>query len=271
MLTSRALRHIELLLARENTQLSRRLLESDEALFNEVLKQLESSQDQATWSLGAIRVLQVIQNHLSSKPAASYSSLFVKVLSGDNDIITTCRELVLLLRKISSDTLVSLFPMVMEVMLNMPLGNEGICPNDLANLQNQLQHLLRDISDDKLPLRSEQDFHQQTLRTTIVAKKVELSRQKTRLSTHDTAYTQILNDFASLLEAYFGKVLVASGNVFLQEILFYDLKIPHRDVFGPRPVTVMERALSMPHDYLSCTCCGNTTVCIHPSWTEMHY
>ena len=44
--------------------------------------------------------------------------------------------------------------------------------------------------------------------------------------------------------------------LFLSEVMIYDLKSPHTEVFQPKPRLAIERALASPHDYLGCDCCS---------------
>ncbi|KAH0143208.1 hypothetical protein KCU67_g13672, partial [Aureobasidium melanogenum] len=105
-------------------------------------------------------------------------------------------------------------------------------------------------------LRSEQDLHNATLRTTVVAKKVELSKQKSTLTKGDAAYSDILRRFVEALETDFDVALINPKDLVFNEIFMYDLKSPHRDVFMPKPRAAIERALASPHDYLDCECCA---------------
>jgi origin recognition complex subunit 3 len=90
-----------------------------------------------------------------------------------------------------------------------------------------------------------------------VAQKVQLSKRESILSNHDTAFTSAIDNFAGILEEYFN--FDSPLHLFLHEIWIYDSKSPYREVFTPRPRYAIERALSVPHDYLGCTCCKAST------------
>lgn len=107
-----------------------------------------------------------------------------------------------------------------------------------------------------VPLRSEDDLHNATLRTTVVAKKVELSKQKSTLTKGDAAYSDILRRFIEALGTHLNTTLVDPKDLVFNEIFMYDLKSPHKDVFTPKPRGAIERALASPHDYLDCSCCA---------------
>jgi origin recognition complex subunit 3 len=128
--------------------------------------------------------------------------------------------------------------------------------DEFQNIRLELYDLLKDKQDTWTPLRSEDDVQNSTLRTTVVAQKVELSKQKSTLSKRDAAYTKVLRKFTDLLEQYFQKTLIDPKSLPFNEVFIYDLKSPHREVFTPRPRHAIERTLAAPHDYLDCDCCG---------------
>lgn len=115
------------------------------------------------------------------------------------------------------------------------------------------------------PLRSEHDIHHRTLRTTVVAQKVSLSRHTSNLSSQDLAYSQLVARVSTELANFMRASLIDPRALFLHEILMYDLKSPHRDVFTPTPRLAIERALSVPHDYLGCDCCKGLDSPLAPS------
>lgn len=102
-------------------------------------------------------------------------------------------------------------------------------------------------------LRSKYTGQSKVLRTTVVAQKVQLSRDSAALTDEDKAYTDLIDR----LVEHLGMTLKVpkAEDVFLHEVWLYDSKAPYKDAFVPRPRIVVERALSRPHDYLSCSCC----------------
>ncbi|EFX00823.1 origin recognition complex subunit [Grosmannia clavigera kw1407] len=121
-------------------------------------------------------------------------------------------------------------------------------------------------------LRSRYTAQSKVLRTTVVAQKVQLSRDSAALTAEDQAFTELVDRTADLvvaeMDAEAAEPREARGAreakpatppasaLWLQEVWLYDARTPYRDVFIPRPVLVLERALSRPHDYLACQCCG---------------
>jgi origin recognition complex subunit 3 len=102
-------------------------------------------------------------------------------------------------------------------------------------------------------LRSKYTGQSKVLRTTVVAQKVQLSRDTAALTGEDKAYTELIDR----LVEHLGTTLKVpkAEDIFLHEVWLYDSKAPYKDAFVPRPRIVVERALSRPHDYLSCSCC----------------
>lgn len=125
-------------------------------------------------------------------------------------------------------------------------------------------------------LRSKYTAQSKVLRTTVVAQKVQLSRDSMALTEEDQAFTELVDaavaavvgivdvEPATVSRAAAAPSSLASpssspaGRLWLQEIWLYDARTPYRDVFIPRPGLVVERALAQPHDYLACECCAGT-------------
>jgi origin recognition complex subunit 3 len=154
------------------------------------------------------------------------------------------------IKKISSDKLTQLLPSLEDI--DHAHFNSSL---NIAKYQNELQQLVASNTD-STPLRSQHDVRNENMRTTVVAQKVLLSKHKATLSEKDKAYSDLVNRFHHELEAYLESALIDPRQLFLSEILMYDLTSPHTEVFQPRPRFAIERALSAPHDYLGCECCG---------------
>jgi origin recognition complex subunit 3 len=82
---------------------------------------------------------------------------------------------------------------------------------------------------------------------------VQLSKDRSILSKQDSIFTTIVDHLVNLLMEYFH--FQNPQDLFLNEIWLFDSKSPTREVFTPRPRHAIERALSVPHDYLGCSCC----------------
>jgi len=254
-------RYAETLLQRGEATHVRALLDSDVDLYKEVVKQVHIGQDKITWSLGAVQVLYKLRACMPNAVMLTHSALYLKAFAGKLSSTSILHELLLSVKKVSSDVLLRMLDLVLIILTVMPDSNENVSLDDFRDIQNELKALMGDNNQSTHPLRSEYDIRNETLRTTVVAHKVELSKRKSQLSKQDTAYTKFVMRFHNLLESYFSDTLLVLEHIFLHEILFYDLKSPHRDVFTPKPRFAIERALFAPHDYLDCSCCRATAVC----------
>jgi origin recognition complex subunit 3 len=127
----------------------------------------------------------------------------------------------------------------------------------ISALEDKTATLIQEAEESGTPLQSRYTMQSQTLRTTVVAQKVQLSKREFVLSKQDAAFTSVIDKLVETLGQYFN--FDSPQDPFLNEIWIYDSKSPYREVFTPRPRHAIERALSVPHDYLGCTCCKTAT------------
>ncbi|KAI4182121.1 MAG: hypothetical protein L6R41_006184 [Letrouitia leprolyta] len=158
----------------------------------------------------------------------------------DSEII---KDSLLAVRKLPSDAMAE-FLIILD---GSKLSDISVLIKDLERVESE--------KDTVGPLRSKYDTHHQSLRTTVVAHKVELSKHKSSLTKDDLSYSGLVNRIYENLRDYFRNILIHPKDLFLHEILIYDLKSPQREVFAPKPRHALERALSSPRDYLGCSCC----------------
>ncbi|KAM3089249.1 Origin recognition complex subunit 3 [Clarireedia jacksonii] len=111
-------------------------------------------------------------------------------------------------------------------------------------------------SEEGKSIRSSYSIHNKALRTTVISQKVQLSQEKSSLTKHDKEYTILVDRLIKALQDFVS--LENLQDLFLSEIWIYDLKYPYQDAFIPKPRFAIERALSSPHEYLSCECCDPT-------------
>ena len=142
-----------------------------------------------------------------------------------------------------------------NIMGNLFKDLESIPTLDLTSIRGSLLTLLPSNDGASAPLRSEYDMDHSTLRTTVIAQKVSLSKQQAALSTQDKEYSKVVNRIDLALREFFTRYLIHPKDLVLHEILVFDSKALCRDTLGPHPRQAMERALSAPHDYLACECC----------------
>lgn len=238
----------ERLLDNGEAALVRSLLDSDADLFYYSREQLEEGQLKVSSMIGALETLNALRGCFPKMPVIPHSSLYVRAVSGGLNGSPAVRELLLSVKKASSD----IFIQILNALLAWtPEDAQSV----VRSLHDRLAALMESNEDSSTPLRSEHDLRNETLRTTVVAQKVELSKQKSALSKRDAAYSKLVDECHSRLEAYFAEMFINPQELFLHEIFLYDLISPHKDAFTPRPRYAVERALSAPRDYLGCNCC----------------
>lgn len=200
----------------------------------------------------ASSVLFHVRQSLQMSPQAPLSSLWIRAAAAEMKGSPLLRETMLLVKKMPSDKFSSL-------LTSLRIGAlwddaEEKFKLDLDGYDDVLK-ILVSRNEGSGPLRTQHDVRNDSLRTTVVAQKVLLSKHKATLSEEDKAYSALATKFHDELDAYFSEAFVDPKTLFLSEILMYDFKSPHTEVFQPKPRFAIERALASPHDYLGCECC----------------
>jgi origin recognition complex subunit 3 len=127
----------------------------------------------------------------------------------------------------------------------------------LTDLHDEVEGLVERSKGSGTALKSKYSAQSRVMRTTVVAQKVQLSQDTATLSDEDKAFTKAIDALLGLLSENLSCDPVDS--LFLHEAWVFDSKSPYRDVFVPRPGATFGRALSRPHDYLACACCGKAS------------
>lgn len=236
-------RFIERLLDDGDYKIAQELLSDDISLYDMIQYKIREGHKRLRAIIHALEVICVFQSYLASKSVTPWSELYVSGMSGKLQDSSIINETLFSIRRLPSDAMEDL--LVKLSAFQIP-GLSAVL-NDLETLTSPLLQ----------PLRSSHAIHQRTLRTTVVAQKVELSAQSSTLSPQDLAYSEIVDRTHNLMRQYLRITLVNPADIFLHEILVHDLKSPLRDVFAPKPRAAVERALSSPHDYLGCDCCDS--------------
>ncbi|KAL9003431.1 MAG: hypothetical protein Q9188_003700 [Gyalolechia gomerana] len=234
---------VEAELSRSNVENARLLLDDDKFLRDTVERGIKRGKEALRSLVTAIDLFSSIRSHLGSKTSEPWSSLYIKAMSGELGDSAIMDDTLLAVRKLPSDAMANFLNLLSE----SKLPGISTVVSDLQRLESE-----KDSVD---PLRSEHDTRHQSLRTTVVAHKVELSKHKSSLTKHDLSYSGLVNRIDRTLKDYFQDILIRPQDLFLHEVLVYDLKSPHREVFAPKPRSALERALRSPRDYLGCSCC----------------
>ncbi|KAL8694041.1 MAG: hypothetical protein Q9218_001219 [Villophora microphyllina] len=232
----------ERLLEQSDVDKARHMLNDDAFLHAEIMKGITQGKETLHNLIGAVETLQSIQENLRLKNNESWSTLYMKAMAGELQGSALVRDTLFAIRKSPSDAMASLLDSLSDA-----LPEASVLTEELRWLES--------TNGSKGPLRSEHDTHPESLRTTIVAQRVELSKHSLSLSRQDLVYSKLVNRVEEAFSNYFDRNLLNPQELFLHEILVLDLKSPHREVFAPKPRYATERALSSPRDYLGCSCC----------------
>lgn len=249
------IRHVERLLDESGSDKDRldmihKLLHSDDFLFEYMRTAIETAHDKLSRLTDAVNLFHALQAFFPTLQQTKKSNLLVDGLNGQLYHSTWQRSLMLHVRRSNSETLQNMLTQTLAVTSDDEV--QSVCTSILSDLQ-QL-HDGQKAGD--APFRSEEDLKHSTLRTTIVAKKVELSKQKSTLTKGDAEYSSLIRRLDDFLNHYLECSAIEPKQLVFHEIFLYDLRSPHRDVFAPKPRAAIERALAAPHDYLACSCCA---------------
>ena len=221
------------------------------------MQEIQNGKEALQAILKAINVLFGIQSGLTLKSQVLWSEMYIQAMCGELIGSSDFDEMMVSVKKLPSDT--------MKALLDDLAGIPATLAFEMAEIVTELEQVTSSLEDPRIPLRSAYDVHHETLRTTVVAQKVSLSKNTSTLSAQDSAYTKIVDRIHANLRSYFESSLVNPQDLFLNEILIFDSKSPHREVFAPKPRYAVERALSSPHDYLGCDCCGGSEGGLSPT------
>jgi origin recognition complex subunit 3 len=237
---------------REGIETIKKLLDSDEFLFDVVIDDLGRSRKALDNMTIAVQALEAARNVVPGLPKMPLSTLYLHGLEGDLQGSPILREFLLSVKKSPSDMMEKMIFAIEPILASTPWSEE------LSAISHQLEALLKTTGHSKEPLRSQHDIRHETLRTTVVAQKVALSRQKANISGIEVKYSEILEKFHDQLQRYFEQELKGNKDSYFSEMFIYDIRGPDRSVFTPKTRHAIERALSSPHDYLNCECCRSS-------------
>jgi origin recognition complex subunit 3 len=241
---------------------ARSLIEEDEYLAAKIL---ENGQRQKEYLLRLLRSLQLIT--ASGLTPVGFTDLYILALAEGIDVAQSSSSRTIPLedavRKLGPEDFLSLTTRLLTAIEtgSPELGLEGWTRDAedlvtaLTELHDEVDALIaRTTKNNKSTLKSRYSAASRILRTTVVAQKVQLSRDDATLTDEDRAFTQAIDNLCALLVQHVRCEPLAEQ--FLHEAwTFDDPRAPYRDVFCPRPGAVLARALARPHDYLACKCC----------------
>jgi origin recognition complex subunit 3 len=235
---------------------ARALLEDDSVLIEEVQKSLESKDRAVLQLLRALHIVGLSYPGFVDK-IALYITGFDGTL-GDSDFARHALESI---RHMAPDEVNAFINGIRDAIdygvpemdLDSWASDELEFLRGITEIQRQVTALSDESSKTGKPVRSSYAIHSKGIRTTVIAQRVQLSYEKSTLSEQDKEFTSLVDRLSEVLGKYFSPE--KPQDLFMNEIWLYDSTTPYRDGFTPRPRAAVERALSLPHNYLNCECC----------------
>ncbi|KAI6249950.1 Origin recognition complex subunit 3 [Erysiphe necator] len=235
------------------------LLTNDKILLGEVENAIKSKNDTRT------RLLRVI--YILKKVSSKNPSIIDLYLLAQNGCIGNSKyvlEVIDSLKRMTPTTLISLIDTITQSIHHgapeMDLSGwaleEDELLSELSSIQSQISMLEKKCSNNGKELKSSYAIHNKSIRTTVVAQRVQLSYENLNLSLEDKDFTSLVDRLSKLLTAYFSTVDLQ--NQFLSEAWTYDSLYRYSKAFNPQPRATIELALSKPSSYLN-SCTSNST------------
>ena len=205
-----------------------------------IQEQARISREKLLWVFRSIEIVTKTQAMLGQRESR-FTTLYVQALDGDLIQSSNFRELMLRLRSCSTDTIIHILEQIRNTLMALPPCGVEVSPDTFGDLVEQLSVLEGAEQED----------------STLITKKTRnssASGQK-KPSKEEEQRSKVLRICTEAVAEYFKKTLEVHNNLFPTNILFYDFKAPHRDAFTPKVRFAIERALTVPQDYLGCDCC----------------
>ncbi|RGP75437.1 origin recognition complex subunit 3 [Fusarium longipes] len=240
----------------DNVQYAKGLLENDDFLVSQVQNSLTSRREHIEDFLRALLILREAEAQ-----DIEFSRAYVEAL-GEGILITENSRAVESVQRMEINELLALLGRVVAILrdgdVDLLLGpatkQTDINFRDALSRQlTSLEQLHSNTQKQGITLRSKYSGQSKIARTTVIAQRVQLSHDSAALTEEDKQLTRIVDSITALLIEHVQAPRPSS--LLLSESWLYDSRTPSRDVFVPRPRAVLERSLTRPHDYLSCSCC----------------
>ncbi|KAI0594462.1 origin recognition complex subunit 3 N-terminus-domain-containing protein [Biscogniauxia sp. FL1348] len=245
---------------------ARLLLDDDKHLVEHVRNCMQQSR---RWVVDLLRILNMMV--ISTSPSGDFVGLYLDAVLNGVDLSDQNIDFGESIKRMQPVDSASFLTRVLDAIKD---GDSGLgldaCVEELENTVTILSGMLadtkqlqKDAEEQGHVLRSKYSGQNKILRATVVAQKVQLSHDAATLTDEDKSYTALTDRLMEHLQSLLR--IKGAGDMPYNEIWLYDAKTPYRDVFVPRPRTVVERALSRPHDYLGCSCCKSRGEQIMPT------
>lgn len=227
------------------------LMEDNDALMSKIQRSMDTREVRMDQLFRQMSVLSAVITEPLGK-----IELYLKAMKGtlgDSDALRNVYDNV---KRMSPDTLLSFTRRIEDAMRDGSFGEDNSNSfhqqsdflHKIAKIHASVTSLSERSEEAGVELRSSYAAHSKALRATVVAQKVQLSYEKSTLSAEDLEFTSLVDEAIEVLKDYF--TFENPQHMFLSETWMYDLVLPYKDVFTPRPRFAIERALTSPQDYL---------------------
>lgn len=216
-------------------------MDDDVYLAEEVKRHIGIGQRKMTLLFCAVELMHELSERTGLTLDQKWSDLACEALEGVLGDSERSQNLTAAIQKCPASQLLEI---VTHITTHWPdVEDVAAINHDLANLVN--------ASDSPENILSGYHPKHSTMQTTVSQRKMMLSKSRAKLSQNETAYTMIVDRLCKVLDIYFDRCLIAPATMFLVEILVYDLRLPARDAVTARPRFAIEKALSVPLNYLT--------------------
>jgi len=248
--------HVEASVEARQLTHAQSLLEDDEYLATQILEQGPRRQEYIQQLLRSLHLLVALGLNLTP-----LTELYISALSKGIDLSSADSPVLESVKRLGPNEIASLISRLLEAIragspdLDLQGWEDGAeeLTRPLNEIRDDIEALAERAKSGPNSLKSKYSAQSRVVRTTVVAQKVQLSHDTATLTDNDKAFTDAIDRLAEVLSRHIQCDAVTSGP--LHEAWLYDAKSPYRDVFVPRPSVIFARALTRPHDYISCACC----------------
>lgn len=210
------------------------LLENDNALRSVVHEGMQTCLQYGTDIWKGLSIFQLLLNSINSsqKKDIQRYDLYSRILFGDFTESPLFRDVILSVKKLNSEGLQNLMTRFLSEISDVP-ELESIIAETLFKMKSLTNEKETSNSRNKTSntsLISEFDITNDSMRTTVMSGRVRLDEFKKNLTKQDLEYSTLVKQLTDVLETYFYKTLKGVHNLFLNEIMFYDIESIHSAV-----------------------------------------
>ncbi|APA06906.1 hypothetical protein sscle_02g016760 [Sclerotinia sclerotiorum 1980 UF-70] len=246
--------YIEHLLEGGNLERSMSLITDDELLLQEAYTLIQDK-DHAVQKV--LRLMHILVTLAVEAPGKI--DLYMKASAGSLKSSNNLRSIVDSIKRANLDDFLGFVTSLKDAIEN---GSTELNLEQWSDMEPEFYAEIVGIWEDASSLagseagKSIRSSYNKSLRTTVISHKVKISDERSALTKQDKEYTVLVDRLIQAIQNFVD--VDKLQDQFMSEIWLYDLKYPYQDAFTPKSRFAIERALSSPHEYLSCACCDPT-------------